>query len=88
MASMTTSIVGVREQAFRDPFGGAKALSDGLANRPEWTTGYSGADLKRADLKRIQHSLDLFVPNPAYQASGDRAVYFLLSVCLELAHQL
>ena len=41
-------------------------------------------DLKRADLERIQHEMDLFGPNPSDQAAKNRAVYFLLRVCLEL----
>ncbi len=30
------------------------------------------------------HDLDLFGPNPGDQAAKNRAVYFLLRVCLEL----
>jgi hypothetical protein len=37
-------------------------------------------DLKRADL-------DLFGPNPSDHAVKNRAVYFLLRVCLELEQQ-
>jgi len=71
-------------QIVRDPIAGAKVLSEYLAARSEWTAKRNEVDLKRADLKRIQHDLNLFGPNPADQAAKNRAVYFLLRVCLEL----
>ena len=36
------------------------------------------------ELKRIQHDLDLLGPSPSGQAAKNRAVCFLLRVCLEL----
>jgi hypothetical protein len=91
-AITVTPIVSIREQIVRDPIGGAKALSDCLATRPEpalsaaegWAAKRNEVDLKRADLECIQHDLDLFGPNPSDQAAKNRAVYFLLHVCLEL----
>ena len=79
-----TPIADIRERIVRDPIAGAKALSEYLATRPEWAAKRNEADLKRADLERIQHDLDLFGPNPSDQAAKNRAVYFLLRVCLEL----
>jgi len=78
------SISDIRELIVRDPVDGAKALSDYLATWPEWAAKRSEVDLKRADLERIQHDLDLFGPNPSDQAAKGRAVHFLLQVCLEL----
>ena len=77
-------VVAIRQQIVREPIAGAKALSDYLATRPEWAVKRNEVDLKRADLERIQHDLDLFGPNPADQAAKNRAVFFLLRVCLEL----
>ena len=85
-------IADIRERIVRDPIAGAKALSEYLATRPEpalsaaegWAAKRNKVDLKRADLERIQHDLDLFGPNPGDQAAKNRAVYFLLCVCLEL----
>jgi hypothetical protein len=74
----------IREQIVRDPIAGAKALSDYLAARPERAAKRNEVDLKRADLERIQHDLDLFGPNPSDQSAKSRTVYFLLRVCLEL----
>lgn len=80
-------MVSIREQIVRDPIAGAKALSEYLAVRPEWAAKRNEVDLKRADLERIRHALDLFGPNPSDQAAKNRAVYFLLRVCLELERQ-
>ena len=43
-----------------------------------------GIDLKRAELERIQDDLELFGPNRGDQAAKNRAVFFLLRVCLQL----
>ncbi len=80
----TVRIATIREQIVRDPIAGARALSEYLASRPEWAAKHAEVDLKRADLERIQHDQDLFGPNPSDQAAKNRAVYFLLRVCLEL----
>ncbi|MDY7080543.1 MAG: caspase family protein [Chloroflexota bacterium] len=77
-------VAAIREQIVSVPIAGAKALSDYLAVRPEWAARRNEVDLKRAELKRIQHDLDLFGPNPSDQAAKNRAVFFLLRVCLEL----
>jgi hypothetical protein len=77
-------LTGIREQIVRDPIGGAKALSEYLKTRPERSGIRNEVDLKRADLERIQHDLDLFGPNPSDQAAKNRAVYFLLRTCVEL----
>jgi ribosomal protein L40E len=79
-----TPVVDIREQIVRDPIGGARALSEYLTTRPEWSAKRNEVDLKRADLERIQHELDLFGPDPGGQAAKNRAVFFLLKVCLEL----
>jgi len=77
-------IAAIRERIVRDPIAGAKALSNYLATHPEWAGKRDEVDLKRADLGHIQHDLDLFGPNPSDQAARNRAIYFLLRVCLEL----
>ncbi|RLC69968.1 MAG: hypothetical protein DRI81_19745 [Chloroflexi bacterium] len=77
-------VIAIREQIVRDPTAGAKALSEHLVNRPELVGKRNEVDLKRAELERIQHDLDLFGPNPADKAAKNRAVYFLLRMCLEL----
>ena len=77
-------IADIREQIVRDPVAGARALSDYLATRSKWAVKRNEVDLKRAELERIQHDLDLFGPNPSDQAAKNRAVYFLLRVCMEL----
>jgi len=79
-----TPVVNIREQIVHDPITGAKMLSEYLAARSEWAAKRNEVDLKRADLERIQRDLDLFGPNPGDQAAKNRAVYFLLRVCLEL----
>jgi len=84
LIASVTPIVEIREQIVRDPISGARALSEHLKTRSEWSTKRNEVDLKRADLERIQHDLDLFGPNPSDQAAKNRAVYFLLRVCLEL----
>ena len=77
-------VVAIREQIVRDPIAGAKTLSEYLTVRPEWAAKRNEVDLKRTELERIQHDLDLFGPNPSDQAAKNRTVYFLLRVCLEL----
>jgi hypothetical protein len=54
-----TPVVDIREQIVRDPISGASALSEYLKTRPEWDGKRNEVDLKRADLERIQHDLDL-----------------------------
>ena len=83
-AISVTPVTDIREQIVRNPIAGARALSGYLAARPEWAARRNEVDLKRADLERIQHELDLFGPDPGNQAAKNRAVYFLLRVCLEL----
>jgi hypothetical protein len=83
-AISVTPVTDIREQIVRNPIAGARALSGYLAARPEWAAKRNEVDLKRADLERIQHELDLFGPDPSNQATKNQAVYFLLRVCLEL----
>lgn len=83
-ASAVADVTAIREQIVRDPIAGARALSGYLTTRPEWATKRNEVDLKRAELERIQHDLDLFGPNPSDQAAKHRAVYSLLGVCLQL----
>lgn len=84
LAISATPVVDIREQIVRDPISGARALSEYLKRRPEWASKRNEVDLKRADLERIQHELDLFGPDPGDQAAKNRAVFFLLKMCLEL----
>jgi len=84
LAPTAPGIVAIREKIVRDPIAGAKALSDYLVTRPELSAKRNEVDLKRSDLERIQHELDLFGPNPSDQAAKNRAVYYLLRICLEL----
>ncbi len=79
-----TEVTTIREQIVRDPLAGAKSLSKYLAIRPEYATKRNKVDLKRADLERIQHDLELFGPNDNDKAAKNRTVYFLLRVCFEL----
>jgi hypothetical protein len=83
-AISVTPVTDIREQIVRNPIAGASALSGYLAARPEWAAKRNEVDLKRADLERIQHELDLFGPDPGNQVTKNQAVYFLLRVCLEL----
>ncbi len=83
-APPTTAVASIREQIVRDPLVGARAFSDHLATRSEWAAKRTEVDLKRAELERIQHDLDLFGPNPNDQAAKNRTVYYLLRVCLEI----
>lgn len=80
-------ITDIREQIVHDPIAGAKALSDYLEIHPKWTTRRNEVDLKRSELQRIQHEITLFGANPADKAEKNRAVYFLLRVCLELEQE-
>jgi hypothetical protein len=84
LAVSVTPVADIREQIIRAPIAGAKALSEYLATHPEWAAKRDEVDLKRAELERIQHDLDLFGPNPSDKAAKNRAVYFLLRACLEL----
>jgi len=77
-------VTDIREQIVRDPISGAKALSEYLKRRPEWTAKRNEVDLKRAELERIQRELDLFGPDENNKAAKNRAVFFLLQVCLAL----
>jgi hypothetical protein len=77
-------VVDIRDQIVRNPIGGARALSEYLKGHPEWAGKRNEVDLKRADLERIQHDLDLFGPDPGGQAAKNRAVFYLLKVCLDL----
>jgi hypothetical protein len=79
-----TPVTNIREHIVRDPISGAKELSDYLKTQSEWAAKRNEVDLKRADLERIQHEIDLFGPSPADQAAKNRTIYFLLRVCLEL----
>lgn len=74
----------IHEQIVHNPIAGARALSHYLATRPEWTAKRAEVDLKRADLERIEHDLELFGPSENDKAAKNRVVYFLLRVCLEL----
>jgi hypothetical protein len=74
----------IREQIVSDPIAGAKALSEYLATNPKWAAKRNEVDLKRTELERIQRDTDLFSPNPSDEAAKNRAVYFLLRVCMEL----
>ncbi len=75
---------GIREQIVHDPANGAKALSEFLKTRPEWAAKRNEVDLKRSDLERIQHELELFGPNDNDKAAKSRIVFFLLHICLEI----
>jgi hypothetical protein len=77
-------IADIREQIVRSPIAGAKALSGYLATRSEWAAKRNEVDLKRADLERVQHDLDLFGPNRDDEAAKNRVVYFLLRTCLSI----
>ncbi len=81
---MMTDVVTIREQIVRDPIAGAKSLGDYLATHPKRAARRSEVDLKRAELERIQHDLDLFGPNENDKAAKNRIVFFLLQVCMEL----
>lgn len=83
-ASNMSPIVDIREHIVRDPIGGAKSLSEYLKTCPELAARRDEVDLKRAELERIQHELDLFGPNENDKAAKNRVVFFLLRVCLEL----
>jgi hypothetical protein len=83
-SKVSRDMAAIREQIVHNPISGAKALSSYLASHPEWAPKQAEVDLKRADLEHIQHDLDLFGPNPDDQAAKNRAVYFLLRVCLEV----
>jgi hypothetical protein len=82
--SMRPGIATIREQIVRNPIAGAKALSDYLDTRSEWSAKRDEVDLRRAELERVQHDLDLFGPNPSDQAAKNRAVYSLLRACMEV----
>jgi len=81
-------IAEIREQIVRDPIAGAKSLCDYLATRPAWAARRAEADLKRSDLERIQHELDLYGPDPGLQAARNRNVHFLIQLCLEIEAEL
>ena len=59
-------------------------MSNYLARHPKWALKQAEVDLKRNELRDIQHKLDLFGPNSDDQAATNRAVYFLLRMCLEV----
>jgi hypothetical protein len=79
----------IREQIVRDPIAGAKALSRYLKNRRDMAGKRNEVDLKRTQLESIQYDLELFGPDPSKKAEKNRAVFYLLRLCLELelSHQ-
>jgi hypothetical protein len=83
-ASFPSDISSIREQIIHDPIAGAESLSGYLSSSAEWSAERTAVDLKRAELKRVQHDLNLFGSNPTDQVEKNRAVFFLLKVCLEL----
>lgn len=74
----------IREQIIHSPLAGSRSLSEYLKSHPEMQELWNEVDLKRSELERIQHDLDLFGPDPALQAAKNRAIYFLLRVCRDL----
>lgn len=84
LAPIAPDIVAIREQIVRDPIAGARVLSGYLISHAEWAEKRNAVDLRRTELERIQHDLDLFGPTPSDQAAKNRAVYSLLRICLEL----
>jgi len=83
-SEVARDIAAIREQIVREPIAGARALSAYLAGHPELSARRNEVDLKRSELERIQHDLDLFGPDPGAKAAKNRAVFFLLRTCLEL----
>jgi hypothetical protein len=83
-SAVARDIAAIREQIVREPIAGAMALSAYLAGHPELAARRNEVDLKRSELERIQHDLDLFGPDPGARAAKNRAVFFLLRTCLEL----
>jgi hypothetical protein len=81
---VTPAVAHIREHIVHDPISGAAELSEYLKTQSEWTAQRNEVDLKRADLERIQHEIDLFGPNPSDQAAKNRVIYSLLRLCLEL----
>jgi hypothetical protein len=75
----------IREQIVRDPIAGAKALSEYVENHPDLTAKRNEVDLKRNQLKDIQRDLDLFGPDPGKRAEKNRAIFYLLRLCMDLA---
>jgi len=86
-SEISRNIAAIREQIVRDPISGARALSEYLAAHPEKAAKRVEVDLKRAELERIQHELNLFGPDPSNQATKNRVVYSLLRICLELEQE-
>jgi hypothetical protein len=83
-SEVARDLAAIREQIVREPIAGARALSAYLAGHPELGPRRDEVDLKRSELERIQHDLDLFGPDPGAKAAKNRAVFFLLRTCLEL----
>jgi hypothetical protein len=79
-----TPIAAIREYIVHDPVAGTMALGEYLKTQPEWASRRNEVDLKRAELERVQHDLDLFGPNDNDKAAKNRMIYSLLRVCLEL----
>ncbi len=74
----------IREQIVRDPLAGAKALSTYLEHHPDLAVKRNEVDLKRGQLESIQRELNLFGPDPAKKAEKNRAIFYLLRICLDL----
>jgi len=83
-SEVARDIAAIREQIVREPIAGAQALSAYLAGHPELAVRRNEVDLKRSELERIQHDLDLFGPDPGAKAAKNRAVFFLLRTCMEM----
>lgn len=84
LTTIKTPLADIRELIVHNPITGAKTLSGFLATRPEWAVKRNEVDLKRAELERIQHEMDLFGPNDNDKSAKNRVVFFLLRTCLEL----
>ncbi|MBN1262388.1 MAG: caspase family protein [Anaerolineae bacterium] len=74
----------IRKEIVNDPIAGAQALSEYLASHSDLEARRNEVDLKRSQLQAIQHELDLFGPDPGKVAEKNRAVFYLLRICLEL----
>jgi hypothetical protein len=87
LATDSLPITGLREALIANPLKGAAHLSKALASNPDWLARRDEVDLKRAELERIQHELEIFGPNDNDHAAKNRIVYFLLRTCLWLEEQ-
>lgn len=77
----------IREEIVRNPINGAKELSDYLQTRPEWVSKRDAVDMKRSALVQLSEHEELYGLTETQRVEQMKVIYFLLTVCQEVAQE-